>query len=87
MPVMFCNFDMFNMNAQVFSVDENDPSKSTLLYSGNFEDICNFIATEYQSNKYNRVVLSGPYAEAVKDKVLTYSKSNYNFNEMSIEVL
>ena len=83
--IMFCNFNMFDVNSQVVSVESNGTMKS--LFSGNFEDICEFMAGEYQNNDYEKIVLAGPYAEAVEDRVIAYSKANYSFDNINIEVI
>lgn len=85
MPIMYCNFNMFDMTSQVLAVDEG--KQTWPLFTGTFEDICDFMATEYQTHKYDKIVLSGPYANAVEDRVRTYSKVNYNFENINIEVI
>jgi hypothetical protein len=57
------------------------------LFAGTFEDVCEFMAGEYQANDYEKIVLAGPYADAVEDRVRAYSKVNYNFNNINIEVI
>ena len=83
--MMFCNFNLFDINAQVVSVQENGEMKP--LFSGNFEDVCEFMAAEYQNGDYDKIVLSGPYAGAVEDRVIAYSKANYSFDNINIEVI
>ena len=77
---MFCNFNLFDVNAQVIAVQENGSTKP--LFSGNFEDVCEFMAGEYQNNNYDKIVLAGPYATAVESRVRAYSIANYNFKEI-----
>jgi len=45
------------------------------------------MATEYQTHKYDKIVLGGPYAEAVESRVRAYSRTNYNFEDINIEVI
>ena len=46
------------------------------------------MATEYQTGKYDRIVLSGPYADVVEDRTRAYAMTNYNNGiEMKIEVI
>ena len=47
---------MFDINAQVILVQEGEVSRP--LFIGNFEDVCNFMAAEYQANNYEKIVLS-----------------------------
>ena len=84
MSIMFCNFNMFDINSQVVSVD---PEGTKPLFSGNFENICEFMAAEYQTNNYEKIVLQGAYAPTLEDRIRAYSKANYNFNDINIEVI
>lgn len=86
MRVMFCNFNMFDMNSQVLAVAED--AEPWPLFTGTFEDVCNFMAAEYRTNEYEKIVLAGPYAEVVEDRVRTYSKVNYgNTEDIKFEVI
>ena len=87
MPVryMYCNFNMFDINAQVVAIQEG--AQTWPLFTGTFEDVCDFMATEYQTHQYNKIVLGGPYAEAVESRVRAYSRINYNFEDINIEVI
>ena len=86
MPLMYCNFNMFDMTAQVIAVKEG--SDNWPLFTGTFEDVCNFMATEYQTGKYERIVLAGPYADVVEDRTRAYAMTNYNNGiDMKIEVI
>ena len=85
MPVMFCNFNMFDMNAQVLAVQ--DDTEMWPLFTGTFEDVCSYMAEAYQTHKYKKIVLAGPYAEADQDRVRTYSRVNYNLEDIEIEVI
>lgn len=83
--IMFCNFNLFDINAQVVAVEDNGTVKP--LFSSNFEDVCEFMADEYQNNNYERIILAGPYAEAVESRVRAYSIANYNFEDINIEIM
>ena len=85
MPVIFCNFDMFNMNAQVLVVKEG--AQTQPLFTGDFESVCNYMAAEYSTNNYAKIILAGPYAKVLEDRVRTYSMMNYNNNEINIEII
>ena len=82
---MFCNFDMFSMTSTVLSMEEGKDVYP--LFMGTFEDISNYMAAEYQTHRYDKIVLAGPYAEAVQDRIVTYSIVNYNQNEINIEIV
>ena len=85
MPVMFCQYNMFDAESQVYVLQEGQNSYS--IFKGNFEELTNFMATEYQTHKYEKIVLAGPYAEVVEQRIRTFSKTNYNFDDINIEVI
>lgn len=85
MRLMYCNFNMFDMNAQVLALEEG--KEGWPVFTGAFEDVCNYMAAEYQTKKYDKIILAGPYAEAVQDRVITYGKLNYNLDNINIEVV
>lgn len=76
---------MFDMNSQVIAVREG--AESYPIFTGNFEEICDFMAAEYQTNQYEKIILSGPYASTVEDRVRAYSVTNYNNNDIVIEII
>jgi hypothetical protein len=73
------------MNSMVCEV--KDEKESRPLFTGTFEEISNYMAAEYQTKQYDKIVLAGPYAEAVQDRIITYSKTNYNYDNINIEVI
>ena len=85
LPMMYCNFNMFDVNSQVILLKEGEESYP--IFSGNFEDVCSFIATEYNSKPYEKVVLSGPYADTLSVRIRAYNRANFNFDDIKIEVL
>ncbi len=85
MRIMYCNFNMFDMNSIVLNIEEGKETQP--LFMGSFDDISNYMAAEYQTKQYDKIVLAGPYAEAVQDRILTYSKKNYNYDNINIEVV
>jgi len=76
---------MFDAESQVYVLQEGQDSYS--IFKGNFEELTNFMATEYQTHKYEKIVLAGPYAEVVEQRIRTFSKTNYNFDDINIEVI
>jgi len=85
MPIMFCNFNMFDINSQVVAIKEG--AETWPLFAGTFDEICDYMATEYQTHKYEKILLAGPYATAVENRVRAYSRTNYNFEDINIEIL
>ena len=84
MPIMFCQYNMFDVESQVYVIEEGTESYS--LFKGNFEEITDFIAAEYR-NGYSKVVLAGPYAEVVEQRIRTSAAANYNYDNINIEVI
>lgn len=82
---MFCQYNMFDAESQVYVLQEGQDSYS--IFKGNFEELTNFMATEYQTHKYDKIILAGPYAEVVEQRIRTFSKTNYNFDDINIEVI
>ena len=82
---MFCQYNMFDAESQIYVLQEGQESYS--IFKGNFEELTNFMATEYQTHKYEKIVLAGPYAEVVEQRIRTFSKTNYNFDDINIEVI
>ena len=76
---------MFDAESQVYVLQEGQDSYS--IFKGNFEELTNFMATEYQTHKYEKIVLAGPYAQVVEQRIRTFSKTNYNFDDINIEVI
>lgn len=83
--LMFCQYNMFDAESQVYVLQEGQDSYS--IFKGNFEELTNFMATEYQTHKYDKIILAGPYAEVVEQRIRTFSKTNYNFDDINIEVI
>lgn len=83
--LMFCQYNMFDAESQVYVLQEGQDSYS--IFKGNFEELTNFMAAEYQTHKYEKIVLAGPYAEVVEQRIRTFSKTNYNFDDINIEVI
>lgn len=85
MPIMFCQYNMFDAESQVYIFQEGTESYS--IFKGNFEEISDFMCAEYQTGQYEKIVLAGPYAESIEQRIKTYSKSRYNKEDIKIEVI
>lgn len=84
--LMICNYNMFDIESQVYKVQNDQETVS--IFKGNFEELTNFMAEEYQRNDYNKIILTGPYAEVLEQRIRTYSQTrfNNNFKELNIEI-
>jgi hypothetical protein len=46
------------------------------------------MANAYSTNQYDKIVLQGNvYANFLEEKIRTYAKTNYDLNEIKIEVI
>lgn len=87
MQIMYCYFNMFDLTSSVMVIPE-DTQKAEAIFTGTFEEVCEFMATEYQMNSYQKIILAGPYAYAVKDRIYTYSHTNFNEGkQLNIEIV
>lgn len=84
MPIMFCYIDPFIMDQQVVKLI---PGNTEVIFSGHLDDVCRFIATEYNNGGYDKVTLKGTLADSVADQIRENSKTLYGLKEIEIEVL
>ena len=84
MPIMFCYFDPFTITQCVLSITADN---STQLCSGTMQEVCDLMAAYYATGNYSQIVLKGTLAKSAADQIRTYAKTNYNLNEIKIEVL
>ena len=84
MPVMFCYIDPFIMRQQVVKLT---PGETKVIFEGGLDEVCRFIANEYNNGGYDRIVLKGALADTVADQIRENSKTRYGLGEINIEVL
>jgi len=84
MPIMFCYFDPFTYTHTILAI--NGESSITLA-NGTTEEVCDLMAGFYSTGDYEQIVLKGTLAESAADRIRSYSKVNYNLNDINIEVL
>ena len=82
---MFCQYSMFDAESQVYVLEEGHEGFS--LFKGKFEELADFMSAEYQKGNYEKIILAGPYAEAVEQRIRNQSKLNYNRDDIKIEVI
>lgn len=85
MSIMFCDFNMFELKSSVLKT--TDEIENYPIFTGTFNEVCDFMSTEYQTHQYDKIVLAGPYATAVENYIRAYSRINYNLDDIEIEVL
>lgn len=84
MPVMYCFWDPFTFGTTVYRKDDNTTMP---MFTGNFEEVCEFIATKWNDGNYDKVILGGIGADGMKERIHTYALTNYNNLNMKIEVI
>ena len=85
MPIIFCNVNPFTVYQYVLEVSKTSNRE---IYKGNLEQVADFMANAYSTNQYDKIVLQGNvYANFLEEKIRTYAKTNYDLNEIKIEVI
>ena len=86
MPIMFCQYNMFDVESQVYVIQEGTETYS--MFKGNFEELTDFMAEEYQRNDYEKIILTGPYAEVLEQRIRNYNQKYFsNGKQVKIEVV
>lgn len=86
MKKIFCNLNLFDQNQQVFIIDDCGQQYITNI---DFENLSEKISTMSNISDINHIVLAGPkiFCSKVANEILTYSKINYNRNEIEVEII
>lgn len=79
---------MFDLNQRIFIVDPETGYKEQVAMAP-MEELPEIISAISSEQHINQVLFSGNsiFGEAVSEDVVTYSKLNYNNNEIKVEVL
>lgn len=86
MQIMYCIDDPFVFGLTVYARnDETNMVKR--LFSGSKEEVCHFMAEEWNNSEYEQILLHGTEAEDMKNTIYRYSAINYNNENIRIEVL
>lgn len=84
MPVMFCYIDPFIMSQQVVEIT---PDNNTVIFKGSLEAACEYMANQYESKEYDRIVLKGGLADSAAEMIREYAITKYSAKNIKIEVL
>ena len=88
---MYCAYEPFVLTHVVYGIiidDKNNITHQGILYqTNNMDDLCHFMAIEYQNAKYEKIVLHGLGADKIADDIREYSLTHYNNNNINIEVV
>lgn len=88
MKKIYCELHMFDLNQRIFIVDPETEYKEQVAMAP-MEELPEVISAISSEQHINQVLFSGNsiFGEAVSEDVVTYSKLNYNNNEIKVEVL
>lgn len=84
MPVIYCSIDPFVMNQTVLEMSDNN---TKAIFNGNMTEIAVFMAQAYSTKKYDRIILQGSQTEKIVEDIRFYGLTNYNLNNIEIEVI
>lgn len=84
--MVFCNLQPFDMVQQVYIV--NEEGKPVDNFSCSFDSMIEAIPAFCKNNNINTVYLFGitDYAMELKDKILNYCKTNYNYKDLNLTI-
>lgn len=84
MPIMYCLWDPFTFGTTVYRKDDNTISP---LFTGNFEEVCEYMANKWHEESFEKIILGGIGADGMKERIHTYALTNYNNFDIKIEVI
>ena len=86
MNTIFCNLQPFDMTQYIYIIDEQ--GKPMHNFNCSFDDMIEIIPTLCQNNNIDTVYLFGitDYAMGLKDKILNYCKTNYNYKDLNLTI-
>lgn len=87
MKKILCFINIFSANANVYS---HDPEKGEeLLCRVSLETLANDLVDLSHSTNLNHITLIGSprYSEAITSEILEYARTQYNMNDLIVEVM
>lgn len=88
MKKIYCELRLFDFHQKIYIVDPNTGYKE-LLAAAPMEELPQVISAISDDKKIKTVWLSGNsvFGTAVAEDIVEYSKRNYSWNEINVEVL
>lgn len=88
MKRIYCELHLFDLNQKVYIVDTDTGEKECVAMT-TMEDLPEVISAISNEKKIGHVYLSGNsvLGNAVSEDIVAYSKMNYNWNNIIVEVL
>lgn len=88
MKKIYCELHMFDLHQRVYIVDPETGEKECVAIT-TMEGLPEVISALSSEKKIDHVLLSGNsiFGNAVSEDIVTYTKRNYNWNDIVVEVL
>lgn len=88
MKRIYCELHLFDLNQKVYIVDTDTGEKECMAIA-TMETLPEVISAVSNEKKINHVYLAGNsvLGNAVSEDIVAYSKMNYNWNNIIVEVL
>ena len=88
MKRIYCELHLFDLNQKVYIVDLDTGEKECMAIA-TMETLPEVISAVSNEKKINHIYLAGNsvLGNAVSEDIIAYSKMNYNWNNIIVEVL
>ena len=86
MQIIYCIDDPFVFGLTVYSRDD-ETGKVNRLFSGSKEEVCHYMAFEWNNADYERILIHSIDSEEMKEIIYQYSMVNFNNTDIRIEVV
>lgn len=88
MKKIYCELHMFDLHQRVYVVDPETGIRECVAIT-TMEGLPEVISAISNEKKLDKVILSGNsiFGAAVSEDIIAYSKKNYNWNNIEVEVL
>ena len=88
MKKIYCELHLFDLNQKVYIVDPETGNKEPVAIT-TMEGLPEVISAISDNRGVNKVILTGNsvFGEAIAQDIIEYSKRNYSWNDIKVEVL
>lgn len=88
MKKIYCDIHMFDLHQKIYIIDSETGDEECVAIT-TIEELPEIISAISNEKKVNNVLLSGNsiIGIAVSEDIISYSRTNYNWNNIKVEVL
>jgi monoamine oxidase len=88
MKKIYCELHIFDLHQSVYIIDPSTGDKECIAIA-TMEELPEVISAISSEKKISKVLLSGNsvFGDTVSESIVKYSKKNYNWNNIEVEVL